>query len=224
MSLFSAQGAVDVMGRVAGFNGFDSTKEIPVGSRVRIHQGTYCSGCASRYYAGQEAVVTSRPFTSDKTTGPEVSVRFMTVKNDWDVIDNGRRFRPSVLEVLEVGNDTVTPGVSYPLAKIEVFTERFKTMDLTHQEYTNFPTFQAHIYLAQEERHVKAVKTMVLTDGSISRKKLERYFRSFPDLQPPSEDFYPDGFPQRLEFRLNIDWDDVAKQFEAQFAEAAAYA
>lgn len=210
---------LDALQRSAHYDGYPSAVVIPKGSRVRIHAFSSSYSGVARFYVGEEGIVIGRPAIHDKSTGPELPVRFCTVRNEWDKLDNGKWFRVADLEVLEAGDGTVTPGSSYPLSQLEIHEQRFAALDKKHQGYANFPTFLAFMHLDQEQRHVAEIRRMVRKDGTINPRRLETYYDRNCKPGVDRELHYPSGFPERSEFYMPIDWQELAGEFKAAFEE-----
>jgi len=217
-------GFVDAMGRVySAICKFTDRQPLPIGTRVKIHSAG--ARCFSKYYDGKEAVVTG-PLREGHwgMMDPRVPVRFVEPQEDWEIGQNYKVINLCDAEVLAVGDGTLIPGISYRLCEQELWDARFAAYDFTFQEYRNYPTFLAALYLRQDYKHVEAVRTMRRKDGTVNPVRLEKYFAAAPDLRIEESEMYQGDFPARTIYRQSVDWAEVANDFNVLFKEEDAYA
>lgn len=217
----------DVMGReFSSFCGYGRNVPIPIGSRVRIHDCRYGSSRFIKYMVGREAIVLSelRPDALGISYPHVITLRYVEPVSAWTKNDNITTLEPSHLEVLEVGNGTVIPGVSYRLCEKEIMDARFAEFDFRYDGYTNLPTFQAATGLKQDAQHRHSVRQMVRQDKTINPDRLAAYFKRQPDLSIEGTAWFQGPFPERTEYRQNINWGEIAKEFSTIFKEEDSFA
>ncbi len=193
-----------------------ATSPVPVGARVKILPDSWLM---FRCFDGLEAVVLRAKAPARRFDEWTLHCRLVEPFCEWDV-HNHCTVRATGVEVLAGGDGTVVPGRDYRMTLLEQALERYAKTDLSFQGYSNAPTHLAALYLRADGKHQPAVLRMVRADGRINPSRLETYFnRSKLTIDDWAR--YPDGFPQRLEFYQQVNWTEVAQEFEELAREMA---
>ncbi|MCC5612179.1 hypothetical protein LC612_36995, partial [Nostoc sp. CHAB 5834] len=93
----------------------------------------------------------------------------------------------------------------------------------TYEGYTNAPTYLAALYLRADGRHNQAVRSMTRKDGSINPNRVRKYFYG-AKLQIDDWAWFTPGVVERNEFRNEVNWAEIAKEFAQAVAEDLKYA
>lgn len=226
--------SVDVLGRTfSAVIGYSEQKliPIPIGTRVRLMPEWTTSAVDSFFDKsafGAEAIVTAFLPGKRRPDGglvfwekDHVRVRFVDVRGHWETAANYRVWDVRWIEVLELGSGEIADG-SYELMQEEIWDQRWKALDHTHQGWSNPPTFLAQLYLDNDSRHQGAVLGMVRKDGSINPTRLATYFRR-SGLHIDGWSWYPDPFPQHYRYRYRVNWSEIAVFFANKAKEHRAF-
>lgn len=209
----------DLLGRSwSDICGWLGGAKVPVGARVRILPDR--RALFHRHFVGLEAVVLANIDPRHPTDRAELKCRFVVPREQWDTL-NYCVVRAERVDLVHLGDGQVIAGRDYELTELELAKARFAQMDLTYQDYRNAATFLAALYLRADAPHHRAVLGMVKANGRINPERLKNYFYR-AGLRIDDWAQYAEGMPEREEFRLHIDWKEVAAEFEELAREQAA--
>lgn len=208
----------DLLGRSwSDICGWLGGQQVPVGARVRVLPDR--RAVFHRHFEGLEAVVLANIDPRHPLDRPELKCRFVVPREQWSTL-NYCVLDAERVDLVDLGDGHVIAGRDYELNQLELARARFAQMDLTYQDYTNAATFLAALYLRADAVHHRAVLGMVKANGRINPTRLANYFAK-SGLRIDDWAHYAEGMPQREEFRLTVNWAEVAQEFEELSREMA---
>lgn len=210
------QGTRDTLGReLSTVIGYTQSTEVPLGSLVTLLPAQFRRHTFD-CHQWKQGIVVGRVKDRDSWRDEyRLLVRKLTDLSDWEPWTNTMGWPEVFARVDTAGNgEPPVAGTDYPLCKKEIFDARWRSMDHRHQDWSNPPTFLAHLQLRTDQRHYRAVLGMVRKDEKINPSRLETYWFRHCETKMPDWAKYPEGFPESLEYLYRINWAEVAQEFE----------